>query len=169
MSRGHARTLLLWFCLAVDASRGTSRRAGTIRHDVKLGVEVIQRGRFVALEVVPPITHEEPLVENGAVGAQERVVSAVFLTNVEDLALCVHVTVVPSILLLSAAESRAGNGTVDRVVLTGCSSDSWPGLAILAITAVVSAVLSIVMRSTANVLLTGVRTTMRTAVREAVW
>lgn len=129
---------------------------------------MVQRGRLVALEVVPPVAHEELLVEHCAVGAQERVVSAVFLANVEDLALCVHVAVVSSILLLPAAKPSARNGTVDRVVLTGCTSDCWPGLAIVAVMAIISAVLSIVMRSAVNVLLTGLWTTVREAVRETV-
>lgn len=168
MSRRRTRTLLLWFCRAIDASLCTSSGAGTFWHNVELRVEVVQRGCLVALVVVPPVAHKEPLVEHGAIGAQKRVVSAVFLANVEDLALCVHVTIVPSVLLVSAAEFCARNGAVDRVVLAGRASDSWPGLAIMPVLAVVSVILSIVMRTAANVLLTGLRTAVREAIRESV-
>lgn len=168
MSRRGAGTLLLWFWCTIDASLCTSSGAGTFWHNVELRVEVVERGRLVALVVVPPVAHKEPLVEHGAVGAQKRVVSAVFLANVEDLALCVHITIVPSVLLVSAAEFCARDRAVDRVVLAGRPSDGWPGLSIMPVVAVVSVILSIVMRTAANVLLTGLRTAVREAIGKSV-
>lgn len=143
---------------AVDSTRHAACRAGAFWHYVELRVEVVQRGCLVALVVVPPVTNEEPLIKDGAVGAEERVVSAVFLADVEDLALCVHVTVVASIFLILAAESSAWNRVVDRIVFSGRSPDSWPRLA------VVSAVLPIVVWAATNVL-TGLRTTVWEAAR----
>lgn len=115
---------------------------------------MVERWRVFAFKVVPPVADEELLVENGAVGAEERVVSAVFLADVEDLALCVHVAIVASILLVFAAELSARDGTVDRIILPGRASDSRPRLAII------SVVLPVVVSTTANVLLSGVRTSV---------
>lgn len=81
--------------------------------------------------------------------------SAVFLADVEDLALCAHVAIVSSVLLVLAAELSARDGTVDRIILPGSASDSRPGLA------VISVVLPVVVCAAANVLLAGVRTSVR--------
>lgn len=116
---------------------------------------MVEPWRVFAFKVVPPVADEELLVEDGAVGAEERVVSAVFLADVEDLALCVHVTIVASILLVFAAEFSARDGTVDRIILPGRASDSRPRLA------VISVVLPVVVCTAANVLLYGVRTPVR--------
>lgn len=113
---------------------------------------MVEPWRVFAFKVVPPVADEELLVEDGAVGAEERVVSAVFLADVEDLALCVYVTIVASILLVFAAELSARDGTVDRIILPGRASDSRPRLA------VISVVLPVVVCTAANVLLSGVRT-----------
>ena len=43
------------------------------------------RGHQVALHVVPPIADEQLLVEHGAVGAEERILTAALLADVEDL------------------------------------------------------------------------------------
>lgn len=111
---------------------------------------MVEPWRVFAFKVVPPVANEELLVKNSAVGAEERVVSAVFLADVEDLALCVHVTIVASILLVFAAEHSPRDGAVDRVILPGCASDGRPSLAII------SVVLPVVVCAAANVLLAGV-------------
>lgn len=156
-TRRYSRCTVLRLRWAVDSTRHATCRAGAFWYHVELRVEVVQRGCLVALEVVPPVANEESLVKDGAVGAEERVVSAVFLADVEDLALCVHVTVVTSIFLILAAESSAWNGVVDRIVLPSRSPDSGPHLAI------VSVVLPIVAWATTNVL-TGLRTTVWEAI-----
>ena len=45
---------------------------------------IVALGR-VAFDVVPPITSEQFLAEDGAVGTQERILAAVHLAHVEHL------------------------------------------------------------------------------------
>jgi len=66
------------------------------------------------------------LVEDGSVGAEERVLSQTSLaiggTDVEDLALGIGVSVVTSINLTCARESGFGDFGVDGIVLGSISS-----------------------------------------------
>lgn len=48
-------------------------------------VHRVEEGGILAGEVVPPVTHEVLLVEDSAVGTQERVLSPVLLADVERL------------------------------------------------------------------------------------
>lgn len=138
-----------------DTSGNASGRACALGSYVELRVQMVEPWRLFAIIVVPPVANEELLVKNSAVGAEERVVSAVFLADVEDLALCVHVTIVASILLVFAAEHSPRDGAVDRIILPGRASDGRPGLAII------SVVLPVVVCAAANVLLVGVRASGR--------
>ena len=57
---------------------------GTV-DDSDVGVEAVELSGGGAVEVVPPVTHEVLLVEHGAVGAEEGVLAAVSLADVEHL------------------------------------------------------------------------------------
>lgn len=48
-------------------------------------VDVFVQARVRALHVVPPVAHQPQLVEDGPVGAQERVLACIGVTHVEDL------------------------------------------------------------------------------------
>lgn len=151
----YARCAVLGLRGTKDTSGNASGRASALRSYVELRVQMVEPWRVFAFKVVPPVANEELLVKNSAVGAEERVVSAVFLADVEDLALCVHVTIVASILLVFAAEHSPRDGAVDRVILPGRASDGRPGLAII------SVVLPVVVCAAANVLLAGVGASVR--------
>lgn len=49
------------------------------------GVHGIEEWRVLAGEVVPPVTYEVLLIEHGAVGTEERVLTTTTVANVEDL------------------------------------------------------------------------------------
>lgn len=48
-------------------------------------VHRVEEGGILAGEVVPPVTHEVLLVEDRAVGTEERVLAAVAVADVEHL------------------------------------------------------------------------------------
>lgn len=120
---------------------------------------MIQLGGLVAVDVVPPVADEKPLVEHRSVRAQEGVVSAVLLTYVEDLALSFGISVVSRVLLAFAAKSSTWYSAVDWVVLTWCTPNGGPDLS------VVSVVLAII----ASMLLWGLRTLFRVCRRTDLW
>lgn len=49
------------------------------------GVYGVEVGGVLAVEIVPPVTHKVFLVKDGAIGAEEGVLSTVVVTHVENL------------------------------------------------------------------------------------
>jgi hypothetical protein len=88
-------------------------------------VEGVKSFGFGAVKVEPPVTDEVVLVEDGAIGTEEAVLGQTSLaisgTDVEHLALGLGVSVVSSINLSLATESRLRHLGKDGIVLSGDS------------------------------------------------
>ena len=77
---------------------------------------------LAAVHVEPPVADEVLLVEEGAIGTQEGVLGettgAISGTNMERLALCLWVSVVPAIYLAVTEERGLRDHGENGVVLT---------------------------------------------------
>ena len=81
---------------------------------------------LTAVHIEPPVADEVLLVEQGSVGAEEAVLdqgaSAIIATDVESLAVCVLIGVVPFDLLVTV-EGGVWGVDEDGVVLPGDAGD----------------------------------------------
>ena len=103
----------------------SDRLRGFITNVDVLVIRILTR---LAVHIVPPITSEILLVKDGAIGTDKAVLdtakdTAAAPTDVKDLALSLHISIVPSHHPPSTGEGGVRDGGVGGVVHVWCSGD----------------------------------------------
>lgn len=94
---------------------------------LRIGIQAVQGGGFLTLDVVPPVAGELLLIENGSIGAQERgslISFATIVTGVIGLAAGFDVGIHSGDGGdVRTAETGVRNFVIDRIVHSGFAGD----------------------------------------------